>query len=226
MRTKRWSLLSFTLALALLISATVVSAQPAALPSALPTDPVPNPANVLWFPQTSHTLRAAFREYWTTQGGVVRFGYPLTEEFQEQSTDGNTYTVQYFERAKFEWHPQNSSPYNVLLGLLGNIITSGRGIEVGFQPTSAINGQHYFSQTGHNVPEIFYHYWATRGGLAVYGYPISEPIIERSPTDGRFYQVQYFERNRFEYHPELSADYQVSLGLLGTQILKARGWIQ
>ncbi len=226
MRTRQLPLLSFTLALALLVSVTVANAAPSAAPSALPTDPVPNPASVLWFPQTQHTLRSAFREYWTSQGGLVRFGYPLTEEFQEQSTDGNTYTVQYFERAKFEFHAQNHAPYTVLLGLLGNVVTVGRGIEVGFQPTTAINGQHYFPQSQHNVPEIFYHYWATRGGLSVYGYPISEPIIERNASDGRFYQVQYFERNRFEYHPELPTTYQVSLGLLGTQILKARGWIR
>jgi hypothetical protein len=30
-----------------------------------------------------------------------------------------TYTVQYFERARFERHPENQAPYDVLLGLLG-----------------------------------------------------------------------------------------------------------
>jgi LPXTG-site transpeptidase (sortase) family protein len=33
--------------------------------------------------------------------------------------------------------------------------------------------------------------------------------------------VQYFERSRFEYHPELPAKYQVSLGHLGRQYLDA-----
>ena len=42
----------------------------------------------------------------------------------------------------------------------------------------------------------------TYGGLPVYGYPITEEFIEKSPTDGKPYKVQYFERNRFEYHPE------------------------
>jgi hypothetical protein len=27
--------------------------------------------------------------------------------------------VQYFERARFEYHPENQPPYDVLLGLLG-----------------------------------------------------------------------------------------------------------
>jgi hypothetical protein len=59
----------------------------------------------------------------------------------------------------------------------------------------------------------------------VYGYPISEAFTEVSPTDGKPYLVQYFERNRLEYHPELSEEYRVSLGLLGVQVLQARGWI-
>ena len=34
-------------------------------------------------------------------------------------TDGKTYTMQYFERAVFEMHPENQAPYDVLLSLLG-----------------------------------------------------------------------------------------------------------
>jgi serpin B len=33
--------------------------------------------------------------------------------------DGNTYTVQWFERARLELHPENEPPYHVLPGLLG-----------------------------------------------------------------------------------------------------------
>jgi hypothetical protein len=33
--------------------------------------------------------------------------------------DGKPYTVQYFERAVFEMHPENQSPYGVLLSQLG-----------------------------------------------------------------------------------------------------------
>jgi hypothetical protein len=33
--------------------------------------------------------------------------------------------VQWFERARFELHPENQPPYNVLLGLLGNEVSSG-----------------------------------------------------------------------------------------------------
>jgi hypothetical protein len=38
--------------------------------------------------------------------------------------------------------------------------------------------------------------------------------------------VQYFERARFEFHPEATPEYQVLLALLGSEYLKRRGWLQ
>jgi hypothetical protein len=68
-------------------------------------------------------------------------------------------------------------------------------------------------------------YWETNGGLAIYGYPISETFVEVNPADGQSYLVQYFERNRFEYHPEQAGTrYEVLLGLLGNQVLQQKGW--
>ena len=71
----------------------------------------------------------------------------------------------------------------------------------------------------------FVDYWRTHGGLPVYGYPISEPVTEVSQADGKPYMVQYFERNRLEYHPELPEAYRVSLGLLGAEVLRTKGWL-
>ena len=51
------------------------------------------------------------------------FGYPISGEITE-----NGRTVQYFERARFEWHPENKgTPYEVLLGHLGNQVLSTSG---------------------------------------------------------------------------------------------------
>jgi hypothetical protein len=72
------------------------------------------------FPETGHTIGGRFRAYWDQNGGLAQQGYPLSEEFQEKSDlDGRTYTVQYFERAVFEYHPENKPPYDVLLAQLG-----------------------------------------------------------------------------------------------------------
>ena len=86
-----------------------------------PFRPVTAAAGGTFFPQTSHTLRGAFRDFWNARGGLPLFGYPLSEEFVEQSpTDGQPYLVQYFERNRLEYHPENKgTPYEMLLGLLG-----------------------------------------------------------------------------------------------------------
>src|SRR4029078_543512 len=72
------------------------------------------------FQETKKTLGGLFFDYWTTHGGLRQQGYPISEEFAEVSDlNGKPYTVQYFERAVFEYHPENAPPYDVLLSQLG-----------------------------------------------------------------------------------------------------------
>lgn len=70
------------------------------------------------FPETGHGIGHGFRAYWEQFGDDAQsiriFGYPLTEELSE---DGRT--VQYFERARFEFWPENPEPHRVLLSRLG-----------------------------------------------------------------------------------------------------------
>jgi uncharacterized protein len=165
------------------------------------------------FENTDRCLHGVFLGYWQSKGGVAQFGYPLTDELTE---DGRT--VQYTERARFELHPEfRHTPNEVLLSLLGNQLASGRG-EQAFKRTSQASGGTYFSQTGHSLREPFLAYWQQSGGLPVFGYPISEAFEEKSPTDGKTYTVQYFERNRLEYHPEAKGTAnEIQLGLLGRE---------
>ncbi|MEO8286719.1 MAG: DUF885 domain-containing protein [Chloroflexota bacterium] len=77
----------------------------------------PNTTN---FTQVNKRVGGKFLDYWNKNGGLAQQGYPISEEFQEKSDlDGKTYTVQYFERAVFELHPDNQTPYDVLLSQLG-----------------------------------------------------------------------------------------------------------
>lgn len=164
------------------------------------------------FSETGHCLRGVFLGYWQQNGGVNRFGLPISDELSE-----NGRTVLYTQRARFELHPEfRNTPNQVELGLLGTELAGGRDA-LPFQPAIAKPNATFFAQSGHNLAAPFLSYWQQNGGLAVYGYPISEAFTEQSTTDGKSYLVQYFERNRFEYHPELPATYRVSLGLLGVQ---------
>ena len=124
--------------------------------------------------------------------------------------------MQYFERARFEYHPEAPDPYKVQLGLIGQEI---HGVEGRTNPAA---GLRYFQETGHGVPDKFLQYWLNNNGVAVFGYPISEPRNEVSLTDGKTYAVQYFQRARFEYHPELPPGQDVLLGLLGKQLYQQK----
>ena len=79
-------------------------------------------ADRVYFAETGHYIAGAFLNYWYANGGLAQFGYPLTEEFDEVLEDGKTYRVQYFERARFEHHPENPPPYDILLGQFGRRI--------------------------------------------------------------------------------------------------------
>lgn len=80
----------------------------------------------------------------------------------------------------------------------------------------------YFADTGHTISGQFLAYWNQHGGLTQFGFPITEPYRGMNSTDGKEYIQQYFQRNRFEYHPEYKGtQFEVELGLLGAeQLLK------
>ncbi len=205
----RRTLLS-TLALLLLLP-TGLAARPA-LPSeraAAPPQPAAAlPGTPMCFVETGYCLRGRFLLYWRVNGGLAQFGYPVTPEL----TEGGR-TVQYTERARFELHENDT----ILLGLLGSSVTARRS-EAPFRPATAGADWRFFPQTRHNLAEPFLTYWQNRGGLPVYGYPISEAFQEKNPADGKTYLVQYFERNRLELHPEAAGTpAAIQLGLLGSQ---------
>lgn len=183
--------------------------------------PDPKQQGVIWFAPTGHTLRGAFLDYWNKYGGLAQFGYPLSEEFFEPvGADNKLYQVQYFERNRFESHPENKgTQYEVLLGTLGQNFHAP-------DPRAAqIPNATYFQETWHNLSGAFKTYWESHGGLFVHGFPITEQFQEKNPTDGKEYTVQYFERSRFELHPEnAGSQYEVLLGLLGVQLAAQKGY--
>ncbi len=170
-----------------------------------------------FFPETGHTLSHGFLAYWNKFGGLPVFGYPITEEFTDATTG---FVTQYLERARFEWHPGAwPERFDVELGLLGVELAQNEHLTgtTPFQPISAGDDANctYYAPTGHRLCFGFRDFWQANGGLAIYGYPISEEF--RDPATG--FTVQYFERQRLEYHPENPPQWQVEGGLLGVQLL-------
>ena len=170
------------------------------------------------FPQTNTCAENAFLDFWTAHGGVEIIGYPIDQP--RRFPDG--LTRQFYERAILEWHPENAPDYQVLLTRLGAVLIDGDPHTA--QPPINCNAEcHLFTETNHTLRAEFLNYWTAFGGLAVFGYPLTEPFQEVNQANGKTYLVQYFERNRFEFHPENDPRYQVLLGRLGAETLAALG---
>jgi len=109
-----------------------------AQPSATPQ------AGCRFFPETGRNLCTPFLAAWQANGveldgrvgvseaeSLALFGLPLTEA-QEESVEGQTYTVQWFERARFELH-QDGGVDRMLFGRLGAELLAG-GVSAGTLP--------------------------------------------------------------------------------------------
>ena len=71
--------------------------------------------DLTYFNETGHSLGGAFLSFWKANGGVRVLGFPITEPIQEGGL-----TVQYFERARMEYHPEKAKQgFVVELSLLG-----------------------------------------------------------------------------------------------------------
>lgn len=178
--------------------------------------PTPAPSTTFrYFPDTGHSIGLNIRSYYEANGGETAFGKPLTDVFSEDGL-----RVQYFERARFELR----SGGLVTLSLLGQMYTAGR-TEPEFSWLVASPGPDwtFFPESGHSLTGAFRFFWETHGGLAAFGYPISEEMKEASPADGVVRTTQYFQRARFEYHPELAGQPgEVQIADLGRWLLGQR----
>lgn len=180
-----------------------------------PTDPAPpgDPEVSTYFEETKHNIKFGFRDFWTANGGLARFGFPLTEEFGE-----NGVSVQYFERARLEYRDGR-----VQIGNIGSELAQGQtGAPFRAIPFFVSTDNNiYFGPTKHSISGPFLDYWRANGRIDGIGYPISESY---SPSDG--IEIQWFERARFEWHRDFPASRRIVLANIGTELLQKRGWLK
>lgn len=95
-------------------------------------------AGCRFFAETGHNICGALLAVWEAHGldmdgqpgvgtaeSLALLGLPLSDAQVETLGDGQSYTVQWFERARLELHPQNAPPFNVQFGLLATELRGG-----------------------------------------------------------------------------------------------------
>src|SRR6185436_15583360 len=83
-------------------------------------------------PTGTACLDDAFTRFWQTNGGLPVFGYAITGAQPERNADSpQEFVTQWTERNRFEQHPENRAPYDVLLGRMG----AERLAQLGRDPT-------------------------------------------------------------------------------------------
>ena len=85
--------------------------QPVSTAHASPTTQVSATGRL--YPETGYTLAPQFVDFYDRHGAVPIFGYPVSDARME-----NGFLVQWTERQRLEWHPeQASTDFQVQLGL-------------------------------------------------------------------------------------------------------------
>ncbi|MCL5074622.1 MAG: hypothetical protein M1136_03075 [Chloroflexi bacterium] len=208
-------------------------------PPSVGTDP-----NNRWVcPETGGAVSGDWLKFLREHGGTDNLGYPRTGVINDPLNGGQT--VQYFQRAILEWHPENPPAHRIQRRLLGDILYPGADPPA--DPKDAPLGPHtYFpfsperpTGLGHFVadftrsgqPIYFKEYFDAHGGMEAFGYPKEEPKLRNG------WWTQRFQAAVFEYHPENDRDgflpgsnvpyrnFRVLLELLGDEYLAKEGLI-
>jgi hypothetical protein len=186
--------------------------------SAVLTTPVAAQPVERCFPETGYCVGGAILQYWESHGGLRQFGYPISPVIPNETVE-DTWVgpTQWFERARLEDHGASG----VLGGRLGAKLLELQGRSWWEFPRPAIDPKcWYANETAFQICEPFLSYWRAHGGLARFGLPLSQPVEEQT-SEWRGV-VQYFERVRMEWHPELrGTGYEALLGRIGAEVKQA-----
>ena len=157
-----------------------------------------------YFPETGHWVTGDFLiKYESVSNQSEIIGAPITESFEDPISGR---TIQYFEKVRFELHPELPGELRVKLSPLGDYLyEEGTPINVIANTTACES----FVQSEHPVCYAFLEFFETNGGVAQFGYPVSGFEIH----DG--WIVQYFQNARLEWHPENPTGRRVTVSNLG-----------
>ena len=160
------------------------------------------------FPETGKVVEGEFLAFYlSVPDPLLVYGLPITNEFIDPTANMK---MQYFQKARFELHEDAPSGQRVQLSPLGSLVFQRAQVHPVDMATNTPACRAFTSAAGRfYVCYAFLAFFDANGGLAQFGYPISD-----FSREGDLY-VQYFERARFEWHPEMSPDQWVRLADIG-----------
>ncbi len=156
-----------------------------------------------YFSETGHNLGGEFLKFYNSNlNAIFLYGYPITEEFVSKDSK----TVQYFQRARFEYRADLPEGQRVQITPLGSLtyVSTGK-LDVAPTPFSCRS----YAETGNMVCFAFLEFFDQYGGVAQFGYPISGFEYHENNL------VQYFEKARLEWQPWRAEGQRVVVSDLG-----------
>lgn len=158
-----------------------------------------------YYSATHHIIRPDFLIYYSTNGSVARWGYPISEEFNLDKVG----LVQFFERGWLVRHADGT----IVSGAVGTSLLSGKCDLGALQPPSSTGSTF-------EVSDSFSSYVQKNKWL---GKAISPFFI--SQANGSKKLVQYFEYGRLELD-QTNSDASIQLGLVGHDYAACQSWVK
>jgi hypothetical protein len=166
----------------------------------------------IYVDETGYWIKGQFLEtYQSVDDPLLIFGYPLSNEIVDAQ---NGLIIQYFQKARMELvHGVNGS--EIQIADLGRLLYQPGAPLANISTASPTCRE--FPVTGKSVCYAFRQFYDLNQGEHLFGNPISD--VEKQ--DNRY--VQYFEKVRMEWRPELDAGQRVGLTDLGKIYIDAFG---
>ncbi len=158
-----------------------------------PFQPFPQPAPAPVAPAT-FAVNSAF-EGFVRFVGAETIGPPISPVVERDGT-----RMQYFERGRLDIPLRKP----VEMARAGAILANGLETASVPPPPFTDPRARYFPETGHTLAGSFRVFWEGRNGADLFGPPVTEEMQERDAASGKTRTVQYFERVRLEWFPELA----------------------
>jgi hypothetical protein len=171
-------------------------------------------SNAQYFPETGHWVSGEFLDlYHSVDNPTELFGDPITVMFEDPITNR---VVQYFERTRFELHPEEPAELHVQRTKLGfYLYEEGSPLPASIKLTRCQD----FPETDYKyqVCDGFLDFFNKNGKVAVFGYPISNAEIHGDRI------VQYFQLARLEWQPDQPPEKRVQVSTLGLYYFNKMG---